>query len=150
LKPGSIRVAAAARVEPEPTRGRAVTSQLTGRREGTSASVATASASALDATGTGRTRLVSERTIDLSILMPVYDERATVERTVDAVLRMEFGASYELIVVDDGSRDGTRELLRNRSWPEHVRVLTHEQNRGKGAQPVPPAQPRGRREVDRA
>jgi glycosyltransferase involved in cell wall biosynthesis len=76
---------------------------------------------------------VSERTIDLSILMPVYDERATVERAIDAVLRMEFGASYELIVVDDGSRDGTRELLRNRSWPEHVRVLTHEQNRGKGA-----------------
>jgi glycosyltransferase involved in cell wall biosynthesis len=43
---------------------------------------------------------VSERIIDLSILMPVYDERATVERAIEA----ELGASYELIVLDDGSR----------------------------------------------
>jgi cellulose synthase/poly-beta-1,6-N-acetylglucosamine synthase-like glycosyltransferase len=62
---------------------------------------------------------VSERTIDLSILMPVYDERATVDRAIEA----ELGASYELIVVDDGSRDGTGDLLHNRVWPDHVRLL---------------------------
>ena len=118
---------------PDPTRGKAVTSQPTGRSEGTSASEATTSASAPDASGTGRTRLVSERTIDLSILMPVYDERATVEQAIEAVLETELGASYELIVVDDGSRDGTRELLENGSWPEHVRLLAHDRNRGKGA-----------------
>ena len=65
--------------------------------------------------------------------MPVYNERATVERAIAAVLETDFGASYELIVVDDGSRDGTRELLESGSWPEHVRMLSHERNRGKGA-----------------
>jgi glycosyltransferase involved in cell wall biosynthesis len=76
---------------------------------------------------------VSERIIDLSILMPVYDERATVERAIGAVLQTELAASYELVVVDDGSRDGTGELLQNGSWPEHVRVFAHDRNRGKGA-----------------
>jgi dolichol-phosphate hexosyltransferase len=76
---------------------------------------------------------VSERTIDLSILMPVYDERATVEQAIEAVLERELGASYELIVVDDGSRDGTRELLANGAWQEHVRLLAHDRNLGKGA-----------------
>jgi glycosyltransferase involved in cell wall biosynthesis len=76
---------------------------------------------------------VSERTIDLSILMPVYDERATVERAIEAVLETELRASYELIIVDDGSRDGTRELLQNGAWPEHVRVRAHDRNLGKGA-----------------
>jgi glycosyltransferase involved in cell wall biosynthesis len=76
---------------------------------------------------------VSERTIDLSILMPVYDERATVERAIAAVLETNLGASYELIVIDDGSRDGTRELLQRGSWPENVRLFAHDRNRGKGA-----------------
>jgi glycosyltransferase involved in cell wall biosynthesis len=75
---------------------------------------------------------VSERTIDLSILMPVYNERATVERAISAVLETNLAESYELIVVDDGSRDGTRELLRSGTWPEHVRLLEHDHNRGKG------------------
>jgi glycosyltransferase involved in cell wall biosynthesis len=65
--------------------------------------------------------------------MPVYDERATVELAIGAVLETEFGASYELIVVDDGSRDGTAELLAGRVWPEPVRILRHDRNRGKGA-----------------
>jgi dolichol-phosphate hexosyltransferase len=95
--------------------------------------VATISASAPDASGTGRTRLVSERTIDLSILMPVYDERRTVERAISAVLEAKLSASYELIVVDDGSRDGTSDLLNKGSWPEHVHVFSHDRNRGKGA-----------------
>lgn len=64
--------------------------------------------------------------------MPVYDERATVERAIGAVLDSALPASYELLVVDDGSRDGTGELLRNGTWPEHVRLLAHDRNRGKG------------------
>jgi cellulose synthase/poly-beta-1,6-N-acetylglucosamine synthase-like glycosyltransferase len=74
---------------------------------------------------------VGERTIDLSILMPVYDERATVERAIGAVLEMKLPASYELIVVDDGSRDGTRELLESGSWPEQVRLLAHDRKHGR-------------------
>jgi glycosyltransferase involved in cell wall biosynthesis len=76
---------------------------------------------------------VAPPSIELSILMPVYDERATIERAIGSVLESALPASYELLVVDDGSRDGTSEILRNGPWPEHVRVLTHERNRGKGA-----------------
>src|SRR2546423_4912745 len=72
-------------------------------------------------------------TVELTILMPVFDERETVEEAIRSVLDAKPSKSFELIVVDDGSRDGTTELLRDGSWPENVRVLHHEKNRGKGA-----------------
>ena len=40
---------------------------------------------------------------------------------------------YELLIVDDGSSDGTGDILRKGGWPDHVRVLAHDRNRGKGA-----------------
>jgi len=71
---------------------------------------------------------------DLSILMPVFNERATVEAAIRDALDAELPvASRELIVVDDGSTDGTRELLGSQSWPDTVRVVFHTGNRGKGA-----------------
>ncbi|HUP32687.1 MAG TPA: glycosyltransferase family 2 protein [Gaiellaceae bacterium] len=73
-------------------------------------------------------------TVDLSILVPVYNERDTVERAVQQILDVNYPVeSFELVVVDDGSTDGTRELLRSASWPENVRVHFHDRNRGKGA-----------------
>jgi glycosyltransferase involved in cell wall biosynthesis len=70
----------------------------------------------------------------LSILMPVFNERTTVEQAIDDALTAELPVEKrELVVVDDGSTDGTRELLESRSWPEEVRVLFHPANRGKGA-----------------
>jgi glycosyltransferase involved in cell wall biosynthesis len=71
--------------------------------------------------------------VELSILMPVYNERATLERAVAAVLHADLSDSFELLVVDDGSTDGTSELLRETAWPDQVRVLHHDRNRGKGA-----------------
>jgi dolichol-phosphate hexosyltransferase len=69
----------------------------------------------------------------LSILMPVYNERPTVEQAVERALDTAFPVSpVELIVVDDGSTDGTRELLTGRAWPDRVTILRHELNRGKG------------------
>ena len=65
--------------------------------------------------------------------MPVYNEVATVRRAVDEVLAADIGMDIELIVVDDGSTDGTREILEQTQWPERVRVLKHDVNRGKGA-----------------
>ena len=70
---------------------------------------------------------------ELTVVMPVYNERATVERAVESVLDADLGDTFELLIVDDGSIDGTSQLLRNRSWPDPVRVLHHNRNRGKGA-----------------
>jgi glycosyltransferase involved in cell wall biosynthesis len=69
----------------------------------------------------------------LSILMPVYNERERVEEAIAEVLATELPAEFELIIVDDGSTDGTREILRNGNWDERVRLLEHEHNQGKGA-----------------
>jgi glycosyltransferase involved in cell wall biosynthesis len=70
----------------------------------------------------------------LSILMPVYDELATVERAIDDALTAELPVeSRQLVIVDDGSTDGTRELLRERAWPDTVTLVFHDRNRGKGA-----------------
>ena len=69
----------------------------------------------------------------LSILMPVYNERERVEEAIAQVLATELPSEFELIVVDDGSTDGTREILRERDWDGRVRKFEHPENRGKGA-----------------
>jgi glycosyltransferase involved in cell wall biosynthesis len=66
----------------------------------------------------------------LSVVMPCFNERDTVKEIVQAVLASPYTA--ELIVVDDGSTDGTREILADLSEPR-VRVLLQPQNQGKGA-----------------
>jgi glycosyltransferase involved in cell wall biosynthesis len=65
--------------------------------------------------------------------MPVFNEAETVRQAVREVLEAEIGMDFELIVVDDGSTDGTRQILENADWPEHVRVLHHARNQGKGS-----------------
>ena len=66
--------------------------------------------------------------------MPVFDEVTTVEAAIDDALTADLPVeSRELVVVDDGSTDGTRELLTGREWPENVRLVLHDRNRGKGA-----------------
>jgi dolichol-phosphate hexosyltransferase len=69
----------------------------------------------------------------LSILMPVYNERERVERAIGEVLDTPLPTDFELIVVDDGSTDGTREILRGQEWDSRVRLIEHPENRGKGA-----------------
>jgi glycosyltransferase involved in cell wall biosynthesis len=68
----------------------------------------------------------------LSVVIPCYNEAATVERLIDAVRRAPW-PDLELIVVDDGSSDGTRALLEGALRPRIDRLLLHGQNRGKGA-----------------
>jgi dolichol-phosphate hexosyltransferase len=66
--------------------------------------------------------------------MPVFNERATVEEAIQRVLDAELPVSEtEIVVVDDGSTDGTAEILAQGDWPERVRVVAHERNQGKGA-----------------
>jgi len=69
----------------------------------------------------------------LSILMPVYNEAATVQRAIAEVLEAELPLDFELIVVDDGSTDGTSEILRRGEWPGRVKHFAHDANLGKGA-----------------
>jgi glycosyltransferase involved in cell wall biosynthesis len=69
----------------------------------------------------------------LTVLMPVFNEAPTVERAIADVLECAALKSRELIVVDDGSTDGTSEILRSRDWPDDARLLYHERNQGKGA-----------------
>lgn len=68
----------------------------------------------------------------LSVVIPIFDEVSTVQRMVDAV-----GASPILdiwiIVTDDYSTDGTRELLRSEIEAQSDVVIHHDRNRGKGA-----------------
>jgi glycosyltransferase involved in cell wall biosynthesis len=75
-----------------------------------------------------------ERGVTLSVLMPVFNEHRTVETAIERVLAVSQSLEgLELLVVDDGSTDGTRELLAKRAWPDAVRLLEHHRNRGKGA-----------------
>ncbi len=66
----------------------------------------------------------------VSVVMPVYNEAATIRAIVERVLALEF--DMELIVVDDGSIDGTREALREVTDPR-VKIHLQPQNMGKGA-----------------
>ncbi len=68
----------------------------------------------------------------LSIVIPCYNEIATLEDVIDAVLKSPVG-SKEVIIVDDGSTDGTSELIRNKLEQRVARVIFHEKNQGKGA-----------------
>jgi glycosyltransferase involved in cell wall biosynthesis len=67
----------------------------------------------------------------LSVLVPVFNER----RTIQEVLRRieEVPVSKEIIVVDDGSTDGTREILGAAEQEGRIRLVLHPENRGKGA-----------------
>ena len=67
----------------------------------------------------------------MSVLVPVYNEHATLETLLHSVLAVP--VDKEVLVVDDGSRDGTREVLRELATRLPIRAFFHEKNRGKGA-----------------
>jgi glycosyltransferase involved in cell wall biosynthesis len=68
----------------------------------------------------------------LSILMPVYNEEASVSRALKLALAVEYPCEVEFVVVDDGSSDGTAAQL-DPLTDERLRVVHHERNKGKGA-----------------
>jgi dolichol-phosphate hexosyltransferase len=71
---------------------------------------------------------------NLSILMPVYNEAATVETAIRRVFDVDLPVDgVELVVVDDGSSDGTGSILSESDWPAELKLLSHESNQGKGA-----------------
>ncbi len=68
----------------------------------------------------------------ITIIIPCYNERDTIATLVEAVLRSPVD-NKEIIIVDDCSTDGTREVLENTVAPFVARVIYHEHNQGKGA-----------------
>jgi dolichol-phosphate hexosyltransferase len=68
----------------------------------------------------------------LSIVVPVYNEVVTVERVVHSMLDLHLPCAFEVIVVDDGSTDGSSATLEQLT-SENVRVIHHAVNAGKGA-----------------
>ena len=69
----------------------------------------------------------------LSILMPVYNEIATLEVAVQRVLKVDYPVDVELIIVDDGSTDGTRRLYSAWEGDPRVRIHLKATNGGKGS-----------------
>lgn len=68
----------------------------------------------------------------LSIVVPVFNERPTIAEIIRRVRVVDVGMDKEIIVVDDGSTDGTREILQALALPE-LKVVLQERNQGKGA-----------------
>jgi glycosyltransferase involved in cell wall biosynthesis len=72
--------------------------------------------------------------VKLSVVVPVYNERATIERVVAAIRAVPLpGLDREIVIVDDCSTDGTRDILAGLGQEPGIRVIHHEMNRGKGA-----------------
>lgn len=68
----------------------------------------------------------------VSLIMPVYNEKNTIEKVIEKVVSLSPG---EIVLVDDGSTDGTREILKKRGTKDEgrVKIIFHEKNQGKGA-----------------
>lgn len=69
--------------------------------------------------------------LKLSVIMPVYNEKDTLEEIVRQVL--DTGLAHEIVMVDDGSSDGSREIMKQWEGHDKVRVILHEKNSGKGS-----------------
>ena len=70
----------------------------------------------------------------LSIVMPAYNERRTIREILARVKAVDLGdLEREIVIVDDGSQDGTRDILKELDGRDGVRVLLQPRNMGKGA-----------------
>lgn len=68
----------------------------------------------------------------LSVVMPVYNEKGTIHEIIARVLKVDTGLEKELVIVDDFSTDGTRDILGQLDNPR-IKVFFHPKNMGKGA-----------------
>ncbi|MCX5749210.1 MAG: glycosyltransferase family 2 protein [Candidatus Saganbacteria bacterium] len=78
-----------------------------------------------------------ETGLSLSVLMPVYNEKSTISECIARVFAVKspYISRIEVITVDDGSTDGTRDILRElqKKHPGQLIYIEHERNQGKGA-----------------
>jgi len=72
--------------------------------------------------------------VKLSVVMPAYNEKSTIREIVARVQAVDLaGLEREIVIVDDGSKDGTRDILREMDGKGGVRVVLQPHNMGKGA-----------------
>jgi len=69
--------------------------------------------------------------MQISVIIPVYNESKTIREIIRRVLATAL--VNEIVVVDDGSKDGTREILADLDGKDGIRVILHPKNQGKGA-----------------
>jgi glycosyltransferase involved in cell wall biosynthesis len=74
----------------------------------------------------------TRRPVRLSVLVPVFNEEATIAHVLDELLHLHVPCDMEVLVVDDGSSDGTARVLAAIRHPR-LRVIRHERNLGKGS-----------------
>lgn len=69
--------------------------------------------------------------LKLSVIIPCFNEKSTIANVITRVRNV--GLAHEIIVVDDGSTDGTRAVLETVEKSDDLRVILHDHNQGKGA-----------------
>lgn len=69
--------------------------------------------------------------MNLSVIIPVYNEAKNIEEILNRVQTQQL--ANEIIIVDDNSQDGTRDILKRLDRKENIRVILQEKNQGKGA-----------------
>lgn len=69
----------------------------------------------------------------LSIIIPVFNEERTIARILRKVNNVDYGLPFEVLVINDGSTDGTRNvLMKMKNEFKNLRIISYERNRGKG------------------
>jgi glycosyltransferase involved in cell wall biosynthesis len=76
--------------------------------------------------------LPSAKALTVSIIIPCFNERLTIEKAIEAICTAPIPGK-EIIVVDDCSTDGTKEILANKIGSHVDRIIYHKRNQGKGA-----------------
>ncbi len=80
-----------------------------------------------------RERILAQKDFKtLSVLVPVFNEEATLRQVLDRIRAVELPLALEIVVVNDASSDGTSRVLAELDDPR-IKVFTHPQNQGKGA-----------------
>ena len=80
--------------------------------------------------------MIDKKTFKLSIIIPCYNEKNTIKeilKKIDQSLKNYEFSKYEILIIDDFSNDGTKEILKNFSNNEKIQIYYHDFNLGKGA-----------------
>ena len=80
--------------------------------------------------------MIDKDTFKLSVIIPCYNEKNTIgiilKKVIQSLKNYKF-LNYEILIIDDHSKDGTVEILKNLSQEEKIKVYFHKRNLGKGA-----------------